>query len=93
MSNLGKEHWQVVKCILKYLKGTTIIGLVYHGDTSYALVGYSNYNFATNLDIKRYVIGYAFSIDNCLVSCKETLQPMVALSTTEVRYMALAKAA
>ena len=74
-------------------KGTTNIGLVYHGDTSYALVGYSNSNFATNLDVKRYVIGYAFSIDNSLVSCKETLQPMVALSTTEVRYMALAKAA
>jgi len=37
--------------------------------------------------------GYAFIIRNSLVSRKVTLQPTVALSTTEVKYMALAKVA
>ena len=38
IGELGKEHWQDMKCIFKYLKGTTDIGLVYQGDASYALV-------------------------------------------------------
>ena len=29
MTNLGKEHWQAVKWILQYLRGTTNVGLVY----------------------------------------------------------------
>ena len=58
MGNLGKEHWQVVKHIFRYLKGTTDIGLVYHGDTSCALSGYSDSNYATNLDARISMIGY-----------------------------------
>uniref|UniRef100_A0A2N9IZT5 Reverse transcriptase Ty1/copia-type domain-containing protein n=1 Tax=Fagus sylvatica TaxID=28930 RepID=A0A2N9IZT5_FAGSY len=29
MANLGKEHWQAVKWILRYLRGTADVGLVY----------------------------------------------------------------
>jgi len=38
------------------------------------------------------VTGYAFTIGNSLVSWKATLQPIVALSTIEGEYMALAEA-
>ena len=37
--------------------------------------------------------GYALTGGNSLVGRKATLQPIVALSTTEAEYMALAKAA
>ena len=73
MGNPGKKHWQVVKCILRYLKGTTDIGLVYHGDMSCAIVGYSNFDYPLDLDARKSVTGYAFIIDNSLVSWKETL--------------------
>ena len=46
MCNPRKEHWQPVKCIFKYLKGTTNIGLVYHDGASCALAGYSISNYA-----------------------------------------------
>ena len=36
MGNPGKEHWQAVKHIFWYLKGTTNIGLIFHGDMSCA---------------------------------------------------------
>lgn len=29
MSNPGKQHWQVVEWILRYLQGTSSVGLVY----------------------------------------------------------------
>jgi len=58
----------------------------------HALAGYSNSDYVADLDARRFVTGYAFMIDNSLVSWKETLQPAVDLSTTEAEYMALTKA-
>ena len=92
MGKLGKKHWQAIKQIFRYLKGTIDIGIIYQGDTSCALVGYSDYDYAGDLDARQYVISYVFIIGNFLVSLKATLQPTVALLTIEVEYMALAKA-
>ena len=49
MGNLEKEHWQAVKRIFKYLKGTTDIGLVYHVDTTCAPTGYLSSSYAVDL--------------------------------------------
>ena len=92
MGNHGKKHWQVVKYVLRFLEGTTNIGLVYHVDMSCALTGYLHYEYVIDLDARRSMTGYTFSIGNSFVSWKETLQPIVALSTTEATHMALAKA-
>ena len=81
-----------MKHIFRYLKGTTDIELIYHGDLSCAFVGYSYSDYVANLDARRFVTGYTFTIGNSLVSWKATLQPTLALSTTEVEYMALAEA-
>ena len=93
MSNLRKEHCLVVKRILRYLKGTSDIGLVYRDDNSCSLTRYSDSDFVADLDARRSVTGYTFTIGNSLVSWKATLQPIVALSTTEAKYMALTEAA
>ena len=68
MGNPRKEHWKVVKHIFRYLKGTTNIGLIYHGDTSYALTGYSNSDYVMDLGARRSVTGYTFTIGNSLIS-------------------------
>ena len=57
-----------MKCIFRYLKGTTNIELVYHRDTFFALVGYSDSDYATNLGVKRSMTRYAFMISNSLIS-------------------------
>ena len=57
-----------MKRIFKYLKGTTNIELVYHGNTSCAFVGYSYSDYAIYLDARRYMTRYRFTIDNSLVS-------------------------
>ena len=75
------------------LKGTTDIGLVYQGDTSYALVGYLDSNYIVDWDKRRSTTGYAFKIGNSLISWKDALQPIVALSTIEEKYMALVEVA
>ena len=80
------------KCIFRYFKGKTNIGLVYPGDTSYALVAYWDSDYAINLDARQTMVGYALITGNSLVRWKATLQPIVALSTIEAVYMALSKA-
>ena len=82
-----------MKCIFKYLKGRIDIELVYHGDMSCAFACYSNSDYGANLDAKRSVTRYAFTIGNFLVSWKATLQSIMTLSITEVEYMVLAKTA
>ncbi|GJS65927.1 retrovirus-related pol polyprotein from transposon TNT 1-94 [Tanacetum coccineum] len=62
---------------------TSDVGLIYGGDREYLVVGYSDSDFAANLDSRRSLIGYVFTIGNSVVSWKAKLQPSVALSTSE----------
>ena len=49
-SNPGKEHWTAVKNILKYLKRTKDMFLVYGGDEELVVKGYVDASFYTDLD-------------------------------------------
>ncbi|GKD00841.1 hypothetical protein Tco_1171115 [Tanacetum coccineum] len=49
-------------------------------------------NYTKALDKDRYITGYTFLVQGCVVSWKAMLQHVVALSTTEAEYMALTKA-
>ncbi|GKC50358.1 putative stress up-regulated Nod 19, partial [Tanacetum coccineum] len=49
-------------------------------------------DYAADLDARRSLTGYVFTIGNSVVSWKATLQPSVALSTTKAEYMALTEA-
>ena len=49
-------------------------------------------DFAADLDKRRSLTCYVFTIGGCAVSWRATLQSIVALSTTEAEYMAVAEA-
>jgi hypothetical protein len=55
-------------------------------------VGLGRTDYAGDLDKRRSLTGYVFTIGSCAVSWKAVLQPVVALSTTEAEYMAIAEA-
>ncbi|KAL5567657.1 hypothetical protein UlMin_024232 [Ulmus minor] len=90
MSNSGKDHWEAVKWIFRYVKGASDVGLLYKQceSTSAKLVGYVDADFAGDLDKRRSLTGYVFTLFGCTVSWKAQLQPVVALSTTEAEYIA-----
>ncbi|KAG8503402.1 hypothetical protein CXB51_001378 [Gossypium anomalum] len=62
------------------------------GRTEDEVIGYVNADFAGDLDRRRSLIGYVFTIVGCAISWKATLQTTVALSTTEAEYMAITDA-
>jgi len=64
MSNPSKDHWTVVKWILRYLKGSSDRSLVFSSNTenSSCIQGYCDSNFAADLDKRRSLFGYVFII-------------------------------
>ena len=88
----NKQHWTAVKRILRYLQGTKNFGLLYAKEGSKECVGYSDADWAGDLDNRRSTSGYVFKISGAAVSWRSKKQTCVALSTTEAEYMALANA-
>ena len=91
MSNPGKEHWRAVQWIFRYLRGTADSCLKF-GRTDKGLIGYVDSDYAADLDRRRSLTGYVFTVGSCAVSWRATLQSVVALSTTEAEYMAICEA-
>nr|GFA34532.1 retrovirus-related Pol polyprotein from transposon TNT 1-94 [Tanacetum cinerariifolium] len=71
---------------------TSDVGLIYVGEHEYLVSGYSDSDYVADLDARRSLTGYVFTIGNSVVSWKATLQPSVALCTIEAEYMALTEA-
>ena len=94
MGNPGKEHWNGVKWILRYLKGTSDHGLLFgkvNGATC-EVAGFVDSDFAGDLDRRISITGFVFTMCGGVVSWKASLQSVVALSTTEAEYIALTEA-
>ncbi|GKD35443.1 retrovirus-related pol polyprotein from transposon TNT 1-94 [Tanacetum coccineum] len=60
LENLGKNHWEAVKWILKYLRGTTNVGLVYGTNRSnhVDITGFIDLDYAKDPDKGRCWIVY-----------------------------------
>ncbi|GKV37331.1 hypothetical protein SLEP1_g45370 [Rubroshorea leprosula] len=91
MSNPGKEHWTAVKWVLRYLKGTTGTCLEFKKDGT-CVQGYVDSDYVGDLDKRRSLTGYVFTLGGSVISWKAVLQGKVALSTTEAKYMAMTEA-
>ncbi|KAL2234657.1 UNVERIFIED_CONTAM: Retrovirus-related Pol polyprotein from transposon TNT 1-94 [Sesamum indicum] len=93
ISNPGVMHWEAVKWIFRYLKGTKDRALVF-GKGKLTLFGFVDANFAgSDYDRRRSTTGYVFTYGGTAVSWVSKLQKVVTLSTTEAEYVAVTKAA
>ena len=92
-SNPGVDHWTAVKNILKYLKRTKDMFLVYGGDKELIINGYIDASFDTDPDDSTSQSGYAFILNGGAVSWCSSKQSVVAGSTCEAVYIAASEAA
>ncbi|KAL0440958.1 UNVERIFIED_CONTAM: Retrovirus-related Pol polyprotein from transposon TNT 1-94 [Sesamum radiatum] len=93
MSKPGRHHWEAVKWIFRYLKGTVGRGVVFGSQQNdHLAVGYVDSDYAGDLDDRRSTSGYVFTLGGGIICWKSTVQSIVALFTTEAEYMTVAEA-
>jgi hypothetical protein len=91
MSNPSAEHLSAAKQVLRYLRGTADLGLLYTNKTS-DLVGYCDADYAGDLDKRKSTSGFVFLRADAAISWSSKLQPTVALSTCEAEFISSAAA-
>ncbi|MBW0562906.1 hypothetical protein O181_102621 [Austropuccinia psidii MF-1] len=82
----GIQHWKAFLHVLKYLKGTSEIGLVYKINTSKLPVAYSNAYWGNCRVTRRSTTGYLILFNGNLIIWKTRKQPTVSLSSAEAEY-------
>jgi len=86
-------HWNAVKRVFRYLKGTSAFGISYTSSDKYVpLKGYADASWASNIDNRKSRTGYLFFHYGNLISWQSKQQSTIALSTCEAEYMALSSA-
>ncbi|CDO73534.1 hypothetical protein BN946_scf185014.g4 [Trametes cinnabarina] len=88
-SNPTGVHLTAAKRVLRYLKGTRTLGIVYHGDRDVlAPIGCSDADWGNDLDDRRSISGQIFLMANGPVAWSSRKQRTVAKSSMEAEYMA-----
>ena len=87
-----EAHVTAVKRIIRYLKGTINLGLMYNKSADHKLFGFSDADWAGDIDSRHSTTGNLFIMSGAAISWLSRKQPVVALSTTEAEYIALCTA-
>uniref|UniRef100_A0A3Q7EB23 Reverse transcriptase Ty1/copia-type domain-containing protein n=1 Tax=Solanum lycopersicum TaxID=4081 RepID=A0A3Q7EB23_SOLLC len=82
MANPGKEHWEAVKWLLRYLRGTSSTSLCF-GKGKVTLQGFVDADLGGDVDSSKSTSGYIYTIGGIAVSWMSRLQKCVSLSSTK----------
>lgn len=97
MANPGTVHWQALKHLLRYLKGTQQLGLSFNfAQTTQSvpdLHGFTDASYADCPDTSKSTIGYVFYYGGAILSWFSKLHSFVTTSTNHAEYAALAAGA
>jgi hypothetical protein len=80
-------HWVAVKKILAYLKKTPEHGIRF-GPELTAFLGFTDADFAGDMDTRRSTSGYSFLLNGGPIAWSSCRRKKVTLSTTEAEYVA-----
>ncbi|KAJ0456165.1 putative RNA-directed DNA polymerase [Helianthus annuus] len=92
MHSPKQSHWQSLKRVLRYLKGTIHYGLFLHRGIPLNLTAFSDSDWGGIHDGGRSTTAYILYLGSNIISWKSTRQKSVSRSSTEAEYKALANA-
>jgi hypothetical protein len=90
MHDPRETHLNLVKRILRYIKGTTHLGLQLHRSSSNELIAYSDADWAGCPDTRKSTSGFCVFYGTNLVSWSSRRQHTVSRSSAEAEYRAVA---
>lgn len=90
LHDYNQTHWKMAKRVLKYLKATPEVGIIYNKGESQP-EAYSDADFANDKDSKS-ITGVIITMASAPVIWISRKQSLVGLSTTEVEYIAATEA-
>ncbi|KAG7579132.1 Reverse transcriptase RNA-dependent DNA polymerase [Arabidopsis thaliana x Arabidopsis arenosa] len=93
MQSPKESDGQALKHVLRYRKGTTILGLHFKRDGSRRVIGYSDSSQNVDVDDSRSTSGQVFNRDSSPITWTSPKQPTVALSSCEAEFMEATEAA
>jgi histone deacetylase 1/2 len=86
------EHWTAAKRILRYVKDTVKLDITFKPSSSTFLSGFTDADWAGDIDDRRSTGGFAIFVGPNLVSWSVRKQATVSRSSTEAEYKAVANA-
>lgn len=89
-ANPGRIHWRAAKHVLRYLVGTSSLGITYT-KSGKPLMAYVDSDWGGNIDSRRSCTGLVLVLAGGPVSWRSKQQKSVALSTMEAEYIALSE--
>lgn len=94
MQNPTVLLWKAGKQVLRYLKGTRCLGIVYRNADDQGcddqVVGFSDADRAQEKPLRKSISGYIFMFACGPISCRSKRQSMIAQGTLETEYIAIA---
>ncbi|UYV74740.1 hypothetical protein LAZ67_12000761 [Cordylochernes scorpioides] len=87
-----QQHWNAVKHLLRYLKKTKDLKLVF-SKTGKKLAAFADADWGSDKEDRKSYSGYIFVLDGAAISWCSRKQKCVALSTAEAEYYAMCEAA
>jgi hypothetical protein len=84
--------YSLLKNVLRYVKGTIDLSLVYNRNDSNSVEGFVDSDWGGNPNDRKSTTGFCFKVFNCTVMRSSKKQHSVAMSTTEAEYVALGQA-
>lgn len=88
-SQTTEESWIHLKCVLRYLKKTKDLKLIYKDSSAPILQAYSDADWAGDINSRKSTSGFVIKVFGNLIQWASRKQNCVALSTCEAEYVAL----
>jgi len=88
MSNPGQAHWMAAQRVIRYLNTTKNVKLVLGRKLTICLLGYTDSDWALNIDDQRSISGYIFTLGSSAISWSSKKQATVTTLSFEAEYIA-----